>query len=232
MPQHRLDQCAKRAVLQFVEPVGPPRRLRPVLAQLVELIRRRAGGHAQRQRVLQGPRVGTGGMHADGQVMHDAQRHAGPRGLRLRRGELFIELPLQPAVKIDGGRVLGGEGGNARAVGVPHRFRPLTPVGAVLVGQRAPRGKVVQVPALPGAECGVGQLAPGRSRHAVDQLECRTFGGPGTVPVDRVQPRRPPLYTRTQFPHPSTLWQVCILRNRFHPEVERVDEAPRGRQVR
>ena len=97
------------SVLLLFQPVRPPRRLRPVLAELIELVRRRARGHAQRQHVLQGPGVGAVRMHADGQVVHDADRHSGPDRLRLRRGELLVELPLQPAVEVDGVGMLFGE---------------------------------------------------------------------------------------------------------------------------
>ena len=43
VPQHAADQGAKRPILQLVEPIRTPRRLRPVLPQLVELVRRRTG---------------------------------------------------------------------------------------------------------------------------------------------------------------------------------------------
>ncbi|CKU41133.1 Uncharacterised protein [Mycobacterium tuberculosis] len=102
VPQRGLDQRAKRSVLLLSEPVRPPRWLRPVLAELVELIRRRTCGHTLGQHVLQSPGVGPVGVHANGEVCHDAQRHAGPERLRLRTGELLVQLPLQPAVEIDG----------------------------------------------------------------------------------------------------------------------------------
>ena len=56
----------------------------------------------------------------------------------LRRGELVVELPLQPAVEVDCVGVLGGEVGDRRAGRVPQLVGPLVPVGAVLLGQRAP----------------------------------------------------------------------------------------------
>ena len=49
-------------VAELVEPVGPPRRLRPVLAELVELVGRCARGDAERQHVLQRPGVGAVGV--------------------------------------------------------------------------------------------------------------------------------------------------------------------------
>ena len=165
MPQHSPDQRAKRSVFLLVQPVRPPRRLRPVLAELIELVRRRARGHAQRQHILQRPRVGAVRMHADGQVVHDAQRHPGPDRLRLRRGELLVELPLQPAVEIDRVRMLFGEAGDAGAVGVLQETRPAVPVAAVLFGQRAPGREVVERAPFPLAEGGVGQLPARRPRR-------------------------------------------------------------------
>ena len=116
--QHSPDQRAKGSILLLIEPVWPPRRLRPVLAELIELVRRRTRGHAQRQHILQGPGVGAIGVHTDGQVFHDAQRHSGPCCLRLRRGELLVELPLQPAMEIDCVGMLFDESGDARSLGM------------------------------------------------------------------------------------------------------------------
>ncbi len=164
MPQHSPDQRAKRPVFLLFQPVRPPRRLRPVLAELIELVRRRTRGHAQRQHILQRPRVGAVRMHADGQVVHDAQRHPGADRLRLRRSELLVQLPLQPAVEIDSVRILFGEPADTDAVGVLQETRPGMPVVAVLLGQRAPGREVVERAPFPLAEGGVGQLAARRSR--------------------------------------------------------------------
>ncbi len=106
-------------------------------------------------------------MYADGEVVHDPQRHPGPHGLGLCRRELLVELPLQPAVEIDRILIVLDEPGHALTRGVLQRFRPPMPVAAVLLGQRAPGGEVVEGAAFPGPEGGIGQLAARRPRHPV-----------------------------------------------------------------
>ena len=81
MAQNCRDESPKRLVAKLFEPIRSPRWLRPVLAQLVELIGRGARIHPERQHILQRPGVGAGGMHTDGKIMHDAQRHPGAQRL-------------------------------------------------------------------------------------------------------------------------------------------------------
>ena len=68
-------------------------------------------------------------MHADGEVVHDPQRHPGRDRLRLRGGELLVELPLQPAMEIHCGRMLSDELGDAVVIGMAHRLGPLVYFG-------------------------------------------------------------------------------------------------------
>ena len=77
VPEHGADQVAERLVAELGEPVRPPRRLAPVLAELVVGVRRRADLDALRVDVLQPPRVGAAGVHADREVVHDAEPHPG-----------------------------------------------------------------------------------------------------------------------------------------------------------
>ena len=104
MPQHGADEGAERFVGRLGEAVGPPRWLRPVLPELVELVRRGARGDTERENILQRPRVGAVGIHADREVVHDAQLHARLHGSGLRDGQLLVDQPLQPAVEVHLGR--------------------------------------------------------------------------------------------------------------------------------
>ncbi len=139
-----LTTALKRLVGQFDQLIGAPRRLRPVLPQLVELVGWGTGADAERQNVLQCPRVRTVGVDAHGKVVDDAEGHPRLDGRDLSSGQLVVELPLQPAMEVDQIGVLGGEGRNRLARRVPQLLRPPVPVVAVLVGQRAPRGEVVE----------------------------------------------------------------------------------------
>ena len=107
--------------------------------------------------------------------------------LRLRGGELLVELPLQPAVEIHRVRMLGDELGDTVSAGMLQRLGPLMPVAAVLFGQRAPGGEVVERGTLPGAERRIRQLAARRPRNRIDQLQGRPLGRPCGVTVDGVQ---------------------------------------------
>ena len=71
-PHHVAERC----VPQRGEPVRAPRWLAPVLAELVELVRRRSDGHTRGERVAQPPGVGALGMDADRKVVDDPDRHA------------------------------------------------------------------------------------------------------------------------------------------------------------
>ena len=104
----------------------------------------------------------------------------------LCRGQLVVELPLQPAVKIDGVGVLGGEFGDRRAFRVREGLGPVMPVGAVLLGQRTPDGEVVEASPLPLAVRRVCQLPPGGTLDPVHAFQRGTLGFPGSVAVDEL----------------------------------------------
>ena len=87
---------------------------------------------------------------------------AGRQRRRLRGSELFVELPLQPAMKVDGVGVFSRELNDRRVRRMLQRLRPLVPVAAVDLGQCAPRGEIVEAVALASAVCGVRELAAGR----------------------------------------------------------------------
>ena len=106
------------------------------------------------------------------------------------------------------------------------------PVAAVLLGQRAPGGEVVEGATFTLAERGVGQLTARRSRYPMHQLERRPLGRPCAVAVDGVDLAGSVLDFRSQPPHPAALGQVGEFGDRFDAQIQRVDETPRGRQVR
>jgi len=164
--------------------IGAPRRLRPVLAELVELVGRSTRRDAERQRILQRPRVCAVGIHADREIVHDPELHARLDGRGLRGGDLVVELPLQPAVKVDGVGVFGGELGHRRAGRMLQIPGPLVPVGAVLLGERTPGCEVVEAVSFARAVGGVRELSACGSLGEVDAFQRGAFGLPSGVPVD------------------------------------------------
>src|ERR1700746_3754366 len=90
-------------------------------------------------------------------------------------------------MEIDRVRVSFDETGDTRCAGMLQRLRPAMPVTAVLFGQRAPSGEVVERAALAVAERGIGQLTARRSRNCMQQLERRPLGRPRAVAVDGVE---------------------------------------------
>ena len=101
VPEHIGDEIAERRVGELGEPIGSPRRLLPVLPDLVEGVRRCAHADAGGVRVAQAPRIRPARMHAHGEVVHDAERHSGAHGAALRPLQLTVELPLQPHLEVD-----------------------------------------------------------------------------------------------------------------------------------
>ena len=227
VPQNRLNQLPKRLIAELFEPIGSPWRLRPVLAELIELVRRRPGGDAERQHILHGPGVGAGGMDPDREVVNDSQRHAGAQRLGLGFGQLIVELPLHPAVEVDELAVLFDEVGDSRGVRIAEGGGPLPPVVAVLLGQRAPGRELLQRLALAFGETGEGQFPARGPGHPVDPLECLALGRPDRVAIYR--PRR-----GQRFPEPAddtACGDERELRYRLDAQIKGVDEAPRRRQV-
>ncbi len=178
VPQHRVDHGAERLVARLDQPIGAPRWLRPVLAELVELVGRRPHRHPEGQHVLKRPRVRAVRVDADREVVHDAEGHARLQSGGLNAGQLVVQLPLQPPVEVDGRGVLGGERGDGRTCRVVQLDGPPVPVVAVLLGQRAPGGEVVEALPLPLPVGGVRQLTACRTRRLVDALQCRPLDLP------------------------------------------------------
>src|SRR5262249_47656412 len=80
---------------------------KPVLPCSHVAIRRRANRRAQRERVLPGPGVRAFGIDADRQVLHQGAR-------RGDAGELSVELPLEPRVKVHALALSASELGDGR----------------------------------------------------------------------------------------------------------------------
>ena len=98
--EQRAEHVSIRRISQLGKGIRAPRRLVPVLPELVELIRR--GTHRDRsgKRVTERPGVRTVGVHTDSEVVHHAETHPGGQRLVLGHGQLVAELPLQPAVEV------------------------------------------------------------------------------------------------------------------------------------
>jgi hypothetical protein len=189
MPQRVGDKVAERCVAEFGQSVRSPRGLVPVLAGLTVRVRRRADGDALRQRVLPGPGVGPGQAHADGQVVHDPEPHAGAPGGGLGVRELLVQDPLEPAVEVDFARMRRRELGHRGRARVPQLRGPFAPVAAVLLTQPTPGGEVVERLPLPAAEGRVREGPAEFQTGGVDELQCGPLGRPGRVTFDALAGR-------------------------------------------
>ena len=232
VPQDRVDHRPERFIALADELVGTPRRLRPVLTELVELVGRCARGDAEREHILHRPRVGAVRVNADGEIVHDAELHACPQGGRLRGRQLIVELPLQPPVEVDRLGVLGREPGDRGAGRAGEFLRPAMPVRSVTFRQRAPDREVVEAAAF---ACAVGlvcQLSACGPFDAVDGFEHVAFRVPRRVSVDQI--RVPGFLLQLQPPAPDSAAPPHLgeLGDRFGSQIQRIDVAPGCRQIR
>lgn len=96
MAQHAAQHVPERLVARGSEPIRTPRWQAPVLAPLVEGVRRRADVRAQCQRVLQRPRLRPRRRDTHGEVADQTDGQVGGvPGLR----QLLGTQPLQPHVE-------------------------------------------------------------------------------------------------------------------------------------
>ena len=167
------------------QPARMPGRQCPVLASLVELVRRGADADAGDDHVLPGPGVASAGMRADGQVAEDADGHPGPPGRSLRGIGLLRGQPLEPDVEVHLPGKLPPQRGHLRRARVGEPGGPGPPVRAVHLRDRAPGRPVPD--GLPVAFPEGVELRPagGAQPRRVDDLQRRPLGRPDRVPVDQ-----------------------------------------------
>ena len=221
--QHRPHHLAQRREAGLGQPVGPPRRQAPVLALLVETVRRCADAEAGRQLALQRPRIGAAGIDPDGKVVHDADAHAAFRRRLLRRVQLLGAAVLQPAVK----RHPRGE--LATAPRRPrHRADPEAPRGQRR--QSAPcRSASAHHSAKSSSARAVFGLRP-RLDVSEKQLQRSGFRRPDLVAIDALAHRDAGAQARRRVPVPRGGGRV--LGQQLGAQVQRRAEPPRGREVR
>ncbi len=185
MPQRGGEQLGHRLVVVRRQQARVPRRLSPVLSELVEAVRRGAHAEVLDEQARKRPGVGTARMHADSQVVDDAVGH--PRCCRrvLGCGELLVRLPLQPGMELCRLRQLRIVGDHIRGlVRAGDSGRPVPRVRAVPLGKRAPLRPLLKAAAAVPAEPVVGLLPRRRQRDLADELERLPLGRPDGVPVD------------------------------------------------
>ena len=232
MAQDGAQHVAVRRVAQLLQPVRPQRRLAPVLPLLVERVRRRTDPHPVGQGARQAPRIGAQRVNPDGDVLDDAQPHAGTARCALGIGELLVRDPLQPGMEVDPVREPHAVGLDLRRSRIVKARRPFRGRQTVVLGQRAPGGEVdepfahhppeVVVRALPGD-------GPGQPVHDLQRSRLRRphrvpvdpVGRVGQVGVVGVPLEKLPLGRR----------HVGHLADVLDPDVDRVHEPPRRRQV-
>ena len=237
VPQHGPEHVPVGGIAGFGEPARVPGRLGPVLALLVEHVRRRADADAPGQDAGEGPGVGAAGFYPDGEVMDDADPHARLAGRALGRLELLVAEPLQPAVEFDPGRQLGpllGAVGRRRGC---RRVRPIPgPTAAAL--RRAQHQRAKSSSPCP---CSAQKSANWRARagpaadreHAFQGGQLRRVAGVAVQQVRRSGWPRAGCFGQAvpTSARPRGV-QVAVFGDLLHPQVERVEEPPRGGQVR
>src|SRR5215207_2350056 len=184
MPQNRPDHLAKWSICVLGEPVGPPGRLRPVLAVLVVRVGRRPNADSAGIDVLQAPDIGTARMDTDGQVVHDPQAYPSSAAGLLSRGELLIQLPLQPAFEVDLTGMVYAELLDCRRIRVLQLWRPIVETSAMMRGQHRPRREVLQASTLPPPVCLEGDLAAGTAGNVEDYRQRLALRLPSPVTID------------------------------------------------
>ena len=229
----RVHQIGQGPVVLFGQPLRVPGLGAPVLAQLVELVRRRAHGNPGHVQLPLGPDIGPGRAGPDGQVLDDADAHAGFERRGLGRGQLPAGQPLQPGVEVRLPAHPAELGRHHVRAGAGQYRGPFPPVRAACLGQHAPGGPVTQlVPGLLAVPVVV-RLPRGAQRYLVQDLERGPLGRPHRVPVDQLPglaggPER--LGQRGEVAA-LALVQRRVLRDVLDPQVQRADELPAHRQV-
>ena len=230
----RRDQVGERLETPLRQPLRMPRLRSPVLAALIEFIGRCAGGDAGDEQILVGPGVRAAGVRADGQVLDHSDVHACGPGRVLRRGELAAGEPLQPGVETRlPGQPPAFHGHRVRVRPRQPR-RPRPPVGAVDLGEHAPRGPVGQGPALTVTVRVVLRGTLRAHRDLMQDLQRGPLRGPDGVAVHQCARLAGGLQRLGQGCEMAALTVVECgkLRDVLDPQIQRTDEPPAHRQVR
>ena len=231
VPEHGAQHVAVGHEGGIRERIGQPRRLRPVLAELVVHIGRAADGDSGCKHILQPPRIGAVAGDADGEVVDDPRTHADIHGRLLRLLHLLVQDPLHPQVTLDAIGVLCAPHCDFLRRGMAQALGPLTPHGAVLLRQSAPGGEVDQARALALDIGVVSRLAPGRERDAAHDVEGGRLGDPDRITVE--QGVAQPAQRLAQASHRLAVGtaEVGVLRDLLDPQVDGVGESSRRRQI-
>ena len=125
---HQLPQRGHvRSVGGRREALRNPRRQPPLLALQIEIVGRAADAGGQRVATGLDPRLGSPGIHADRQVLEEAERYVqlaqAPRDL----AELQVSLPLEVQEVVDALAVFAGEGRHCRRARIAVRLGPRRP---------------------------------------------------------------------------------------------------------
>ena len=99
--EHTMHHVAVGLVASGFQIKRAERRLAPILALLVEHIRRSANRSALGEPLRIPPHIRAEGMHTDRHIRHDADFHAGILGRLLRSGKLIGRHPFEPAVEVE-----------------------------------------------------------------------------------------------------------------------------------
>ncbi len=182
----------QRRVTAGGEPLRVPGRHSPVLALLVEQVRRRADPGAASARASWSIHASAPpGSAPDGEVVDDADVHAGAPGRLLRPRELVVAHGLQPDVEPHPVGEVAPRARHRRRVRAGQLRRPPPPVAAVHLAQRAPRGERPDVLRLAAA------ARPDRRRASHSSSSAASFAVQA-----RSRSTRPAVRLRSQRIHP------------------------------
>ena len=173
-------------------------------------------------------------MHAHGEVVDHADVHPGQVRRALGGLELLVQQPLHPHVEVDPVGQPGPRLHRVRGVGARRGVVPLGGVLAELLPQRAPQAEVLQaLPAL-GHEAAQLLLAVRGAADGEQQLEALQLGRVRLVPVDGAGVEVVlALDGGQRVDHLEVARaQVGVLGDLGDAQVEGVEEAAAGRQVR
>ena len=221
--QHGAQKIAPRPVAGFRQLLRVPRRLRPVLALLRVLVRRRPHRGVGHQHLVQRRCVGATRVDAHRQVRHDAQPHPGRHRALLRHAALLVGDELQPHVEPH------------QLLRVLARVLRRAVVFRLACLRRAPLGELAQPLALNLAEqLEVPRARLVRRRKVKQRAQRRQLRGENPVALQGVcgVVHRLQLRSKLLDVLPVPLVQQPILRHLLHRDVDRVDKPAGGGKVR